>query len=100
MAAMKSSTTMFMIMFIVASMQMHSSMAQTRHVVGDTLGWTIPPNGAATYTTWASQQTFNVGDSLFFNFTTGFHDYHKQRTAHAPSPIPSPPPPPAPPPSR
>ncbi|KAJ0724305.1 putative Blue (type 1) copper binding protein [Helianthus annuus] len=76
MAAMKSSTTMFMMMMlIVASMQMHSSLAQTRHVVGgDALGWNIPSNGAAAYTTWASQQTFNVGDTLFFNFTTGFHN--------------------------
>ncbi|GKD15771.1 cucumber peeling cupredoxin-like protein, partial [Tanacetum coccineum] len=44
-----------------------------RHVVGDALGWTIPLNGEATYTTWASQQTFNVGDTLLFNFPTGFH---------------------------
>ncbi|XP_076906244.1 blue copper protein 1a-like [Bidens hawaiensis] len=73
MAGMKLSTKMFMIvMFMVASMHMQSSMAQTRHVVGDALGWTIPTGSA--YTTWASQQTFVVGDTLFFNFTTDVHD--------------------------
>ncbi|KAI3524444.1 hypothetical protein L1887_03099 [Cichorium endivia] len=73
MAGMKLSMVIFMVMMI-ASMQMQSSMAQTRHVVGDALGWTIPPNGAAAYTTWASQQNFTVGDTLVFNFTTGMHN--------------------------
>ncbi|XP_023733999.2 cucumber peeling cupredoxin [Lactuca sativa] len=71
--SMKSCMVMLMMM-MVASMQMQSSIAQTRHVVGDALGWTIPPNGAAAYTTWASQQNFTVGDSLVFNFTTGAHN--------------------------
>ncbi|KAJ0515361.1 putative Phytocyanin domain, cupredoxin [Helianthus annuus] len=64
MAGLKSSMMVLMMMIVVASMHMQSSMAQTRHVVGDALGWTIPPNGAAAYTTWASQQTFRVGDTL------------------------------------
>ncbi|KAI7724419.1 hypothetical protein M8C21_008486 [Ambrosia artemisiifolia] len=40
------------------------------------MGWTIPLlNGASTstYATWASKRTFAVGDTLLFNFTTGFH---------------------------
>ncbi|KAI3711700.1 hypothetical protein L1987_70241 [Smallanthus sonchifolius] len=52
MARMKLSMKMFMMMMMMimlASMQMHGSMAQTRH-------------------------TFNAGDTLFFNFTTGIHD--------------------------
>ncbi|KAK1417238.1 hypothetical protein QVD17_26363 [Tagetes erecta] len=73
MAGLKSSMMVFMLM-MAASMQMQSSMAQTQHVVGDALGWTIPSNGAAAYTTWASQQTFRVGDTLVFNFTTGIHN--------------------------
>jgi len=32
--------------------------------VGDSLGWTIPTNGAAAYTSWASGKTFRVGDIL------------------------------------
>ncbi|KAL8234953.1 hypothetical protein R6Q59_021053 [Mikania micrantha] len=75
MAGLKSGMTVFMmITMMVASIQIQTSMAQTRHVVGDSLGWTIPTNGAAAYTSWASQQRFIVGDSLFFNFTTGFHN--------------------------
>ncbi|KAI3495956.1 hypothetical protein L1887_38304 [Cichorium endivia] len=72
MAGLKS-MVVFVIM-MVASFQLQSTVAQTRHVVGDALGWTIPPGGAATYTTWASQRTFAVGDTLFFNFTTGLHN--------------------------
>ncbi|XP_076934347.1 early nodulin-like protein 14 [Bidens hawaiensis] len=59
---------------MVVSMHFHGMMAQTRHVVGDALGWTIPAGGAAAYATWASQQTFIVGDTLVFNFTNGLHD--------------------------
>ncbi|KAI3701505.1 hypothetical protein L6452_26635 [Arctium lappa] len=60
------------IIAVVASTQFQTTVAQTRHVVGDTLGWGVNP--AAAYATWASGQNFTVGDSLFFNFTTGFHD--------------------------
>ncbi|KAL3511894.1 hypothetical protein ACH5RR_024611 [Cinchona calisaya] len=44
------------------------------YVVGDGIGWNIPPNGAATYTNWASGKTFRVGDILVFNFGTNTHD--------------------------
>ncbi|KAM0934987.1 putative Phytocyanin domain, cupredoxin [Dioscorea sansibarensis] len=48
--------------------------AATQHVVGGTAtGWTIPPN-ATFYSEWAASQTFVVGDSLVFNFTTGAHN--------------------------
>ncbi|KAI3790284.1 hypothetical protein L2E82_03220 [Cichorium intybus] len=59
---------------MLAAVQFHDTAAQTTHVVGDALGWNIPPTGPSTYTTWASGQTFSVGDVLLFNFTTGFHD--------------------------
>ncbi|XP_039164340.1 cucumber peeling cupredoxin [Eucalyptus grandis] len=48
--------------------------AQTSHAVGDSLGWTIPPGGSIAYSTWASNKTFVVGDTLVFTFTTGAHD--------------------------
>lgn len=38
--------------------------AQTAHVVGDSLGWLVPPGGPIAYTTWADTQTFVVGDIL------------------------------------
>ncbi|KAF5789163.1 putative Phytocyanin domain, cupredoxin [Helianthus annuus] len=62
------------IAIMVASMQFHGTMAQTTHIVGDASGWTILNGGAAAYTTWASQQTFTVGDALIFNFTNRQHD--------------------------
>ncbi|KAK2632629.1 hypothetical protein EUGRSUZ_L01304 [Eucalyptus grandis] len=48
--------------------------AQTSHVVGDSLGWVVPPGGPIAYSTWAGNQTFVVGDTLVFTFTTGAHD--------------------------
>jgi hypothetical protein len=48
--------------------------AQTRHTVGDSLGWNVPPAGSVAYSTWASLQTFRVGDVLVFNFTTNIHN--------------------------
>ncbi|GJY71150.1 cucumber peeling cupredoxin-like protein, partial [Tanacetum coccineum] len=60
MAGLKSSSMLVVfVMMMVAS----STMAQTSHVVGGSLGWTIPSSNGV-YGTWASGQTFNVGDSL------------------------------------
>ncbi|KAG6792409.1 hypothetical protein D5086_001746 [Populus alba] len=51
------------------------SVAQTVHVVGDSIGWTVPQaGGAQAYITWASGKNFMVGDTLTFNFTTNNHD--------------------------
>ncbi|XP_055822711.1 cucumber peeling cupredoxin-like [Solanum dulcamara] len=47
------------------------------HVVGDSMGWTIPSGGPISYPNWASGRTFRVGDILVFNFTTGAHDVAK-----------------------
>ncbi|XP_039165876.1 umecyanin-like [Eucalyptus grandis] len=38
--------------------------AQTSHVVGDSLGWVVPPGGPIAYSTWAGNKTFVVGDTL------------------------------------
>uniref|UniRef100_A0A0V0GTE6 Putative ovule protein n=1 Tax=Solanum chacoense TaxID=4108 RepID=A0A0V0GTE6_SOLCH len=43
------------------------------HIVGDTMGWTIPSGGATTYANWASGRTFRVGDTLgMYVFNTSF----------------------------
>ncbi|KAK4713083.1 hypothetical protein R3W88_018990 [Solanum pinnatisectum] len=47
------------------------------HIVGDSMGWTIPSGGPTSYANWASGRTFRVGDSLVFNFATGAHDVAK-----------------------
>ncbi|CAL9017477.1 unnamed protein product [Prunus brigantina] len=44
------------------------------YVVGDDLGWTIPPDGAPTYASWASKHTLVVGDILVFKFEAGEQD--------------------------
>ncbi|KAJ0780690.1 putative Phytocyanin domain, cupredoxin [Helianthus annuus] len=45
----------------------------TQHVVGDNDGWSNP-RYPEFYAEWASLHTFNVGDTLFFNFTKEAHD--------------------------
>jgi len=41
-----------------------TSLAQTTHTVGDTTGWAIPTGDLAFYSSWAANQTFNVGEIL------------------------------------
>ncbi|XVF48067.1 hypothetical protein PTKIN_Ptkin03bG0161000 [Pterospermum kingtungense] len=58
---------------IAIAVMLQNSSAQTAYVVGDTLGWVVPP-GSGVYTTWAANKTFRVGDTLVFNFTNGAHN--------------------------
>ncbi|XP_059637921.1 blue copper protein-like [Cornus florida] len=62
------------IMLVLAAALLHTTVAQTTHVVGDSLGWIVPPGGPIAYSTWADMYTFTVGDILVFNFTTGQQD--------------------------
>ncbi|KAG5226094.1 umecyanin [Salix suchowensis] len=58
---------------IVASVGLlHGACAATTYTVGDDLGWTVQPNSSY-YENWASQKTFQIGDSFVFNWTTGTH---------------------------
>ncbi|XP_052199514.1 cucumber peeling cupredoxin-like [Diospyros lotus] len=70
MASMK----MVLLGMVVVAALLQSTAAKTTHVVGDALGWVVPPSGAVAYSTWASNQTFTVGDVLVFNYATGQHD--------------------------
>ncbi|KAJ0030766.1 hypothetical protein Pint_12996 [Pistacia integerrima] len=63
----------FVVAIVAIAALLHSSKAQTTHIVGDALGWIVPPS-TDTYTTWAANQTFKVGDVLVFNFAAGRHD--------------------------
>ncbi|KAF8393194.1 hypothetical protein HHK36_021435 [Tetracentron sinense] len=72
--AMRMGMAAYVLLVVVEAALLHSTAAQTTHVVGDSMGWVIPPGGAAAYTTWASTKKFMVGDTLVFNFTTGEHD--------------------------
>ncbi|CAK9310397.1 unnamed protein product [Citrullus colocynthis] len=51
--------------------------APVTHIVGDRVGWTVPPGGAAFYVNWTAGKTFAVGDSLVFNFQTDVHDVER-----------------------
>ncbi|KGN45270.1 early nodulin-like protein 2 [Cucumis sativus] len=51
--------------------------APVTHIVGDSVGWTTPPGGAAFYVNWTTGKTFAVGDSIVFNFTTEVHDVER-----------------------
>ncbi|KAL5729569.1 hypothetical protein ACHQM5_002501 [Ranunculus cassubicifolius] len=64
---MGSNANMFFAFVLVGMALIHSTTAQTAHVVGGTTGWSTPADPAF-YSTWAATQTFNVGDSLTFNF--------------------------------
>lgn len=48
--------------------------AQNVHVVGDSMGWTIPSNTSA-YSNWASGKTFMVGDILGNYFYINISSY-------------------------
>ncbi|KAF6152031.1 hypothetical protein GIB67_010605 [Kingdonia uniflora] len=77
------SSTLFVILTASLLLQQHIITAATNettdsdpdtHVVLDNLGWIVSPSGAAAYRTWAASNEFDVGDILYFNFTTGRHD--------------------------
>ncbi|XP_065850468.1 cucumber peeling cupredoxin-like [Euphorbia lathyris] len=42
----------------------------TTFTVGDSLGWSLPPNNSIDfYQNWSANHTFQIGDSLLFNWT-------------------------------
>ncbi|KAJ4718399.1 cucumber peeling cupredoxin-like [Melia azedarach] len=60
---------------VLAVALMECAAAKTVHVVGDSMGWTIPTSGeAGAYDTWAASKKFVVGDVLTFNFVKNEHD--------------------------
>ena len=50
-------------MVLLSSMLVVPSVLAATHTVGGNTGWATPPSGDP-YATWASQQTFAVGDVL------------------------------------
>lgn len=56
-------SNMVLVLLLIVMVMKTISDAQNSHTVGDSIGWTIPPN-ANTYSTWAASQTFAVGDTL------------------------------------
>ncbi|KAA8523004.1 hypothetical protein F0562_009427 [Nyssa sinensis] len=50
------------------------SKAPKTYVVGDNLGWIVPPGGPIAYQTWTYNKMFVVGDTLVFKFLNGTHN--------------------------
>ncbi|KAL8488351.1 hypothetical protein ACS0TY_024127 [Phlomoides rotata] len=77
---MEAKLSLFQFSTLIVAFMLHGSLAQTTHVVGDALGWVVPPGGDIAYQTWAAARTFVVGDVLVFNFTTNQHDVAEVNT--------------------
>ncbi|CAI9754692.1 unnamed protein product [Fraxinus pennsylvanica] len=58
------------VIVVVATALAPVSTAKT-YIVGDSLGWTVPPYGDVAYADWAAKHKFMAGDVLVFNFTSG-----------------------------
>ncbi|KAL2482714.1 Early nodulin-like protein 1 [Forsythia ovata] len=59
------------IVVIAAALVQAAAAAAKTYIVGDSLGWKVPPGGVVAYSDWASQHKFMAGDILVFNFTGG-----------------------------
>ncbi|XP_059452280.1 mavicyanin [Corylus avellana] len=59
--------TMLLVLVFVALITKEALAAQ--HIVGGTQGW----DESTDFDTWASGQTFKVGDQLVFKYTSGLH---------------------------
>ncbi|KAG7992589.1 hypothetical protein I3843_02G135000 [Carya illinoinensis] len=68
----KFTSVVFVFGTVVAAVLLQSAAAKTVHVVGDSMGWTVPVDASA-YENWAASKKFMVGDILTFNFVTGAH---------------------------
>ncbi|KAK9947543.1 hypothetical protein M0R45_003162 [Rubus argutus] len=67
--------TMNVLVAVIALAAMLHRTEAVDYTVGDDLGWTIPPGGAATYAAWASKHTFVVDvDTITFDFSSGEQD--------------------------
>ncbi|XP_021651516.1 mavicyanin [Hevea brasiliensis] len=63
-------SSVVILMFTVAKLLFQGANAATKYTVGDSLGWTLPPNNSlGYYGDWANNKTFLLGDYLVFNWT-------------------------------
>ncbi|KAL2465516.1 Early nodulin-like protein 1 [Abeliophyllum distichum] len=59
------------IVVVAAALVQAAAASAKTYIVGDSLGWQVPPGGVVVYSDWASQHKFMAGDILVFNFTSG-----------------------------
>lgn len=50
--------------FLAVVPAMFDAVTAKTYSVGDEMGWTTPPSGAAAYSTWASKKKFQFGDTI------------------------------------
>ncbi|CAN4079111.1 unnamed protein product [Withania somnifera] len=55
--------------FVVVTVMMQKNAMAAQHVVGGSQGW----DESADFNSWASGQTFKVGDTLVFRYNPGLH---------------------------
>ncbi|CAL9028047.1 unnamed protein product [Prunus brigantina] len=56
-------------LLLVVAVALLKGAAANNYTVGDDLGWTIPPAGSIAYKTWANKESFQIGDTIVFNWT-------------------------------
>uniref|UniRef100_A0A7N0T4V5 Phytocyanin domain-containing protein n=1 Tax=Kalanchoe fedtschenkoi TaxID=63787 RepID=A0A7N0T4V5_KALFE len=67
MAATESKKVLIVMMFAV--MLVRETQAAKKHIVGGSQGW----DESSDFRSWASSQTFRIGDQLVFKYTPGLH---------------------------
>ncbi|KAL5769022.1 hypothetical protein ACOSP7_015580 [Xanthoceras sorbifolium] len=56
--------------FVAVMSLLQVATAATQYTVGDSYGWAVPPNNSSDfYDDWVSNKTFQIGDSVLFNWT-------------------------------
>ncbi|KAK6798823.1 hypothetical protein RDI58_006526 [Solanum bulbocastanum] len=61
--------SILVMMSIASSLQLVSASSSMEFQVGDTTGWTVPPqNDTIFYNNWASAMRFKIGDTIRFKY--------------------------------
>ncbi|KAI4315506.1 hypothetical protein L6164_028306 [Bauhinia variegata] len=60
----------FFLFALIGCIMTSSVISTTNHVVGDAVGWNLPPNPTF-YSNWAKKKVFRVGDILEFPYSPG-----------------------------
>ncbi|CAA0833592.1 Blue copper protein [Striga hermonthica] len=65
-------TIIIMILLLIILPSIDVAYGSQQHVVGDSI-WSIPPTNDF-YSNWSSSYSFRLGDTLYFDFDSGFYD--------------------------
>ncbi|XP_061337844.1 mavicyanin-like [Gastrolobium bilobum] len=62
----------FFVFAMIGCITLDSVSSTTTHIVGDNLGWNLPPHQGF-FADWAKNKTFAVGDVLLFQYNPGLN---------------------------